>query len=203
MSEPTESDLSGPEAQFGDEIVRATAKAAAKAVRAGQFAPTFRLENIHGGAARMIDLLEQGPLVVSFYRGVWCDFCDLALEGLAGIDGEIRKLGANQVAIGPAPADDSQMRRLQGFPMPVLIDPGLRVSASFGLTVPVPESQRERYLSLGYTPPNAGWRIPIPATYVLDMTGKVMIAAIDTDYRKRLEPDQILATLRCLKRKHS
>ncbi len=195
-------DLSEVKEQPGDEVLLATAKAAASAIQAGQSAPTFRLENIHGGSARMIDLLDQGPLVVSFYRGVWCDFCDLALEALAGIDGEIREFGANQVAIGPAPSNDGQMRRLRGFPMPVLTDPGLRVAASFGLTILLPESQRERYLSLGYKPPNGGWRVPIPATYVVDISGKVMIAAIDSDYRKRLEPAQILSTLRCLQRRH-
>lgn len=185
-----------------DEMFRVTSEASTKAIRAGQFAPTFRLEDVHGGIARMVDLLEQGPLVVSFYRGVWCDFCDLTLERLAGIDSEIRELGANQVAIGPAPANDNQRRRLEGFPMPVLVDAGLRVSSSFGLTVPVPKSERERYASLGYVPPNASWQVPIPATYVLEKSGKVVIAAIDVDYRNRLEPDQILATLRCLRRRH-
>ena len=201
MNEQTDTTSSPETPRPSDEMFRVTSEAAAKAIRAGQFAPTFRLEDIHGGTARMVDLLEQGPLVMSFYRGIWCDFCDLALEGLAKIDGQIRELGAHQVAIGPAPTGDSQRRRLLGFPMPVLVDSGLRVTASFGLTVPVPSSERERYASLGYAPPNASWLVPIPATYVLDRSGKVVVAAIDADYRNRLEPDQILSTLRCLRQR--
>ena len=103
-----------------ERILARTAVAAAQAVPAGHFAPTFRLPDLHGGSAALVDLIQQRSLVISFYRGIWCDFCDTALEALARIDGNIGALDARHVAIGPPPAGDAQRRRLEAFPMPVL-----------------------------------------------------------------------------------
>lgn len=149
---------------------------ARRAVQAGQPAPSFRLPELQGGSRAMVDLIDHGPLVISFYRGLWCSFCAETLDALAQIDGEIGTLGASQVVIGPKPADRSQRRRLNDFPMPVLLDQGGRVAAAYGLS-------------------------SIPATYLLDRRGYILLAAIALDYRNRLPPDQILSALRCLRRR--
>jgi hypothetical protein len=82
------------------EILSRTAEAAKRAICAGQFAPTFRLQDLHGGSVALIDLIERGPLIISFYRGLWCSFCDTAIEAPAGIEDDTRALGATHVAIG-------------------------------------------------------------------------------------------------------
>jgi peroxiredoxin len=187
------------------ELLSRAAEAAKCAIRAGYFAPTFRLQDLHGGSVALIDLIERGPSIISFYRGLWCSFCDTAIEALAGIEDDTRALGATHVAIGPPPGDDRQRIKLGTFPMPILIDRGLRVSSAYGLTIDLPVDLREHYAKAGYVPPNAAesgkWLVPIPATYLVDRTGRIAMAAIDTDYRNRLEPSQLLSALRSLQRR--
>lgn len=187
------------------ELLLRTTEAAKRAIRAGQFAPTFRLQDLHGGSVSLLDLIERGPLVVSFYRGLWCSFCDTAIEALAGIGDKIHALGAAHVAIGPPPGDSRQQDRLDIFPMPILIDRGLRVSSAYGLTIELPDDLREQYATAGYVPPNTTesgkWLVPIPATYLIDRTGRIVMAAIDIDYRNRIAPSQILSALRSLQRR--
>jgi peroxiredoxin len=184
-------------------MAAATSAAIRDAKRAGAFAPTFRLPDIHNQIVSLIDLMASGPVVVSFYRGIWCSFCDLALERLAAIDGDIRALGARQVAIGPAPTEEAQRQRLLELGLPVLTDRDLKVAASYGLTVSIPAELRGFYLQSGYVPPRKGggdgWRIPIPATYLIGSNGRIILAAIDTDYRQRLHSAELLSALACLK----
>lgn len=178
------------------EILARAAQAAGRAVRAGQFAPTFRLPDLHGGSAALVDLIGQHPLVISFHRGAWCSFCGSALDGLARIDDQIRALNAVQVAIGPAPTDDDQRHRLDALPMPVLIDRGLQVASAYGLTITLPDALRHLYLDAGYHPPRTGdWLVPVPATYIVDRTGRIAMASIDLDYRNRLDPVALLSAL--------
>ena len=140
-------------------------------MQAGQLAPTFRLEDQNGGFAVLIDLVRLGPLVISFHRGLWCRHCALALEALARVDAEIRAFGARHVAIGPP------FSGRQDLPMPLLADPGARVARAYGLSA------------------------EIPATFVIDGNGLIVLAAIDPDYRNRLDPKDVLSALRCLSRR--
>ncbi len=189
----------------GAEILARSAEAAQHAIRAGDHAPSFRLEDLHGGSVALVDLIARGPLVISFYRGLWCDYCDGALEALGRIDAEIRAAGATQVAIGPPPGGDEQRRLLGALPMPSLVDRGLRVSSAYALTITLPDALRQYYAGLGYvplTPPNRGrWLVPIPATYVVERSGRIAVAAIDIDYRSRLEPARLVSALRGLRRR--
>jgi len=199
-SGPGAAPVEGPSAA----LLGRSAAAKAAAVRAGQLAPAFRLRSLGGETVALIDLVARGALVLSFHRGIWCAFCDTALERLSAVDGEIRALGARQVAIGPPP-DEGQRTRLAGLAMPALADPGLEVTAAYGLRMILPEEDRDRYLSLGFVPTGTNertrWQVGIPATYVIDGNGRVKMAAIDADYRNRLEEAEILSALRALRRR--
>ena len=183
-----------------DELLACAQKAATHAVRAGEFAPTFRLPDVHGGNRALIDLIEQGPLVLSFYRGIWCDYCGAALETLGRLDKEIRELGATHVAIGPRPASEAERSRLEAFPMPLLVDRALKVTTSYGLAISLPDQLQARYARFGCVPgkvtDDGKWKIPVPATYVIGGSGRVVMAMIDADYRTRMSPDHLLSALR-------
>jgi peroxiredoxin len=172
----------------------------AKAVKAGERAPLFRLRCRRGGFISLSDLLERGPAVISFFWGDWCPFCVLELKALAAAHPEIERLGATLVALSPRARDQSSSLGDDGEPrFPVLQDPGCEIAARYRIAFTVPQQFRAAYLALGY--PNSarigskGWVLPIPATYVLDSTGLIVLSYLDADHTTRLEPTGIIVAL--------
>jgi len=177
----------------------------AKAVKAGETAPQFRLRCGPCGFISLSDLVNRGPVVVSFFWGDWCPFCVLELKALAEAHREIERLGATLVVLSPHAQDESSSRGGDGEPpFPVLQDPGCRIAARYRIAFAVPRQLRAAYLALGY--PNSakagskGWVLPIPATYVLDSTGLAVLSYLDADYTTRLEPTDIIVALTHLRR---
>jgi peroxiredoxin len=172
----------------------------AKAVKAGEMAPLFRLRCWRGGFINLSDLLDRGPVVVSFFWGDWCPFCIRQLQALATALPEIERLGATLVALSPQAQSKSFSPGSDGEPpFPILQDPGCEIAARYRIAFTVPQQFRAAYLALGY--PNSaktrskGWVLPIPATYVLDGTGLVVLSYLDADYTTRLEPTEMIVAL--------
>jgi peroxiredoxin len=108
--------------------------AAARALKAGDMAPPFVLKDPGGKSVSASELLAQGPLVVSFYRGVWCPYCNMELQALQEALPAFRELGANLVAISPQNAVNSRKSvRNNGLEFAILSDPGNETAAAFGL----------------------------------------------------------------------
>jgi len=170
----------------------------ANAVKAGERAPLFRLRCRRGGFIDLSGLLDRGPAVISFFWGDWCPFCVLELKALAAAHAEIERLGATLVALSPHPQD----RLLSSGdgrapPFPVLQDPGCAIAARYRIAFTVPPQFQAAYLGLGY-PKGAksgskGWVLPIPATYVLDSSGLIVLSYLDVDHTTRLEPAGIIS----------
>ena len=177
----------------------------AKAVKAGETAPLFRLRYGPGGFIDVSDLLDRGPVVVSFFWGDWCPFCVLELKALAAAHPQIERLGARLLVLSPQARDKSSSLTGDGEPrFPLLRDPGCNIAARYRIAFTVPQQFRAAYLALGY-PVSArtgskDWVLPIPATYVLDSTGLVVLSYLDADYTTRLEPAEIIVALRHLRR---
>ena len=118
---------------------RATAEliasgAAGRALKIGDRAPSFTLNDPDGKPVSSVDLLSKGPLVISFYRGVWCPYCNMELQALEGARSTIKAAGANVVAISPQkPANSRRSARENSLGFPILSDPGNEVAAAFGL----------------------------------------------------------------------
>jgi peroxiredoxin len=172
----------------------------ADAVKAGEMAPLFSLRCRGGGFINLSDLINRGPVVLSFFWGDWCPYCVLELKALAAAHTAVERLGATLVVLSPqargkspSPSSDSQP------PFPVLQDPGCEIAARYRIAFTVPREYRVAYLALGY--PNSakteskGWALPIPATYVLDSTGRVGLSYLDADHTTRLEPTEIIVAL--------
>jgi peroxiredoxin len=181
----------------------------AKAVKAGHMAPRFRLRCGRSSFIYLSECLDRGPVVLSFFRGDWCPFCVLELKALAAIHPEIEQLGATLISLSPQPrAESSSADNCAEPPFPILQDPGCEIAALYRIAFTLPQHFRAAYLALGY--PNSGktgskgWMPPIPATYVLDSTGLVVLAYLDADYTTRLEPTEIIVALTHLRnRDHS
>ena len=171
-----------------------------KAVKASETAPVFRLRCGSGGFISLSDLIDRGPVVVSFFWGDWCPFCVLELKALAAAYPEIERLGATLIALSPqARANSCSPGRGGELPYPVLQDPGCEIAARYRIAFTIPQQFRAAYLALGYPDPakggSKGWVLPVPATYVLDSSGVVVLSCLDADCTTRLEPAEIIVAL--------
>jgi peroxiredoxin len=169
----------------------------------GDMAPDFALPRAVGGTQRLTGLLAQGPVVLSFYRGGWCPFCNLEFRALQARLPEMRELGATLVGVSPETPDQSlSTREKQALEFEVLSDVGNRVARDYGLVMIVDEAVRPLYLQWGIDIPSANgddsYELPLPATYVIDSAGYIRAAHVDRDYTRRMEPEDIVAALQSL-----
>lgn len=172
-------------------------------LKAGDRAPDFRLPDSRGGFVRLHALLAKGPVVVSFFRGAWCTYCNLELRALQSALPAIKQLGAQLVAISPQTLHESvSTAEKNGLEFPVLNDAGSHTAQAYGVAFNLPRELRLIYTQSGHALPDKNgdksWMLPIPATYVIDRDGVIALAFIDVDYRNRLEPKDIVAALHAL-----
>jgi peroxiredoxin len=162
-------------------------------VKAGERAPLFRLRSNTGAFVSLSEALDHGPVVVSFFRGSWCPFCHLELQALAESQSEIERHGATLVGLSPLADGDS------GSNFPILKDPGCRIAARYRIAFTVAPQFRPAYLALGYPEQSEKgpdrWVLPLPATYIVDRNGMVVLSYVDADYTTRLEPTEIIVAL--------
>ncbi|KPV91841.1 putative peroxiredoxin bcp [Pseudoalteromonas sp. P1-30] len=176
----------------------------ANALNLDQNAPRFELPNQHAEQVLLDELLAKGPVVIAFYRGSWCPYCNLQLKALQSRLAEIYALGAQLVAISPQAPDGSMSENdIRNMDFVVLSDQNADVAASYGVAWQVPafllEHMREdRGLDLESLNNGNGSILPIPATFVLDSQGKVTWRYVDVDYRTRSEPQDIINALKAL-----
>ncbi|MCQ8820664.1 AhpC/TSA family protein [Pseudoalteromonas agarivorans] len=174
------------------------------ALNLDQNAPRFELPNQHAEQVLLDELLAKGPVVITFYRGSWCPYCNLQLKALQSRLPEIHALGAQLVAISPQAPDGSMSENdIRNMDFVVLSDQNADVAASYGVAWQVPafllEHMREdRGLDLESLNNGNGSILPIPATFVLDSEGKVTWRYVDVDYRTRSEPQDIINALKAL-----
>ncbi|MDR5814770.1 peroxiredoxin-like family protein [Caballeronia sp. LZ033] len=177
---------------------------AKNAEKVGDVAPTFRLRDADGNEVSSLEMLTQGPLVISFYRGVWCPYCNMELQALQEALPHIRELGANLVAISPQTAPNSRRSaRENKLEFPILSDPGNEVAAAFGLRFALPDYLIDLYKNvfkndLGIVNGNPSWTLPMPARYVIGQDGIIVYAEVNPDYTTRPDPEELLPALRKL-----
>lgn len=169
----------------------------------GDIAPDFNLADHNGNATSLSRLLERGPVVVTFYRGGWCPYCNLQLRALQAVLPEMESLGAMLVAISPQAPDNSlHTAEKAELSFPVLSDPDAAVGRAYGLVFTLDADAQQLYTKMGndLTRINGTdtWELPIPATYVIGTDGNIRFAVADPDYRKRAEPTDVLEALRRL-----
>lgn len=177
-----------------------------RALQAGNRASDFNLPDARGGFIHLKDLLATGPVVLSFYRGGWCPYCNLELRALQQVLPEIAQLGAKLVAVSPETLHESlSTAEKNALAFPVLSDVRSATAKSFGIAYDLAEELRPVYRRSGHaSPENYGgpsW-LPIPATYVIDTDWTIVLDFVDVDYTKRLEPPEILTVLRTLPKEY-
>jgi len=185
---------------------RATAEliasgAANKALKVGDKAPLFTLKDPDGHPVSSAELLAKGPLVLTFYRGVWCPYCNLELQALQAFLPTLQEAGASLVAISPQIAANSRKSmRTNGLQFPILSDRHNDVADAFGLRFALPDYLIELYKNLRNDLPSfnddPSWTLPMPARYVIGQDGVIRYAEVNPDYTQRPEPEAILDAIR-------
>lgn len=187
-------------------MARATAAliasgAASRALKAGDRAPDFTLDGPDGTPISSANLLARGPLVVSFYRGVWCPYCNMELQALQAALADFQAAGADLVAISPQTRVNSRKAvRENGLEFPILSDPHNDVAAAFGLRFELPDYLVDLYKSLGNQLPSfngdESWTLPMPGRFVIGSDGIITYAEVNPDYTRRPEPSDMLPAIR-------
>jgi peroxiredoxin len=172
------------------------------ALKTGQSAPEFTLPDAFGGEVSLKSLLSKGPVVISFYRGEWCPFCNIELRGLQEVLPKIQELGATLIAISPEKPDHgivaSEKNKLT---FPVLSDFGNRVARQFGIVFQIGQEVKDFSKNvfkndIAVRNGEDSYELPVPATFVIDTTGIVRFAHVDVDYMTgRAEPETVVAAL--------
>lgn len=162
----------------------------------------FVLANAAGRSVSSTDLMVRGPLVVVFYRGAWCPWCNLQLKALQDNLDEIHELGAQLVAISPMTPDNTlTFAEKKGLTFEVLSDQGFQVARSFGLVYELKPAMQAFHEAIGVDLAqfngDSGLELLTPATYVID--DGVVVARVEVDFRNRMDPLEVIAALQKLK----
>jgi len=171
-----------------------------RALKVGDVAPEFTLPDPDGNPVSSKALLAKGPLVVSFYRGVWCPYCNFELTALEAVRSQIEARGATLVAISQQLAPNSRKsQRQNGLGFPILGDHGGEVADRFGVRWTLPDYLRVAHTTLGAVLPQFNgedsWTLPMPARYVIAQDGTIVYAEVNADYTRRPDPSAILPVL--------
>lgn len=164
--------------------------------------PSFQLPDQTGNIISSDELLKKGPLVISFYRGGWCPYCNLELRSLQDHLEEFKENGATLVAISPEQPDGSlDVSEKNNLQFSVLSDDDNIVAKKFGIVFETPtetDSLYKELLNLDLAKRNSTDKpeLPIPATYVVGQDGKITYAFVNADYTKRAEPSEIIKVLK-------
>jgi peroxiredoxin len=166
------------------------------AINAGDKAPTFTLPNATGKKVSLENELKKGPIVLTWYRGGWCPYCNMQLSAYQQRLSDFQKAGANLIAISPELPDKSlTTSEKHDLDFEVLSDKDNKVAKKYGIVFDLTEEVEKYYKSAfsfaDYYGHETG-KLPLSVTYVIAQDGKVAWAFLDPDYRKRAEPDDII-----------
>jgi peroxiredoxin len=173
----------------------------ARAKRAGDRAPEIVLPDAHGQTFKVATLLAKGPVIVTFYRGGWCPYCNLELRAYQAVLPRIAAAGASLVAISPEkPNDTVSTTEKNALTFPVLSDVGQKVAKAFGLVYSFTDELRTVYDGFKLDIPEKNgspgdWSLPLSATYVIGPEGRIIFADTSVDYRRRTDPLDVLLAL--------
>ncbi len=176
---------------------------ARRAKRAGEVAPEFVLRDSDGKEVSSRELLARGPLVLSFYRGVWCPYCNMELQALQEALPEIAARGAALVAISPqTAANNRKSQRDNKLAFPILSDVKSEIANAFGIRFALPDYLVSLYKGFKNDLPvfndDPAWVLPMPARYVIGTDGVIVYAEVNPDYTQRPDPSELLPVLDCM-----
>lgn len=173
-----------------------------RAINQKDKAPDFTLKNAKGKSVNLYTEIAKGPVILMWYRGGWCPYCNIALRYMQAYLPEFKKYGALLLALTPENPDktlSTKEKNKLGFE--VLTDKDNAVARSYGLVYTLNDTLKKEYeTAVGLSKYNGNDRgeLPLAATYIVHPNGKIAYAFLDADYRRRAEPADLLRVLKNL-----
>jgi peroxiredoxin len=169
-----------------------------RALQSGETIRDFELPDATGAMVKSLELRTRGPLLIVFYRGAWCPFCNLALQALQERYSEIASRGVTLVAISPQTPDHSlSLREKHNLRFPVLSDIGNKVAQQFGIVFELDHGLKVVQAQFGVDIPSfngdQSFQLPVPAVFLVSKDGKVLDSFVEVNYMKRLAPETAIA----------
>ena len=194
-------------AALADAQAKIAAQQGVDGLKVGDKAPDFTLPDAHGKPVTLSAALKQGPVVLVFYRGEWCPFCNLQLHAIEVALPRMKALGASVLAISPQQIDKSVVQENEGsLTFPLLSDTKGDTLRAYKLLYAIPPEMKalfkERFkLDLETYNGPGRWELPVTATYIVAQDGTITAGMVDKDYTRRMEPAAMVAALTALKAK--
>jgi peroxiredoxin len=173
-------------------------------LKVGDQMPDFELENQHGEIVSSAKLLKVKPLIITFYRGFWCPYCNIDMNNLQKYVPEIEAMGAQMIAMSPERHDYSKrIIKRQGLTFDILQDRRNEVAAKFGIKWKLSEEVKKLYkenfhYNLMLYHGDDDWSLPVPARFLADTSGTIRYAESTPDYSTRPDPDDLMNVLKNL-----
>ncbi|MBB6731473.1 peroxiredoxin-like family protein [Cohnella zeiphila] len=169
-------------------------------LKEGDQAPDFTLADPLGEQVNLYDELAKGPVVLTFYRGSWCPFCNIQLRAYRQLLPEIEKLGGQLLAVSLQSPDNSlSHKEKENLTFQVLSDSNGRVAESYRVLYELPDYLRNLYTKSGMDLAEFNqtdrWILPITGTFIIDQEGIVRRAHVTPDLMIRMEPQEIIDQL--------
>lgn len=171
-----------------------------KVLGVGDKAPEFTLKNALGNDISLDDFLDKEYVILTWYRGVWCPYCNLALIELQEHLDKFKKLGAELIAISPQIADSTlTLQQKKELQFTLLSDMDNKIAKKYGISFTLDSDKNKLYeekISLSKYNGNTTGLLPIPVTYIIDKEKIIRYAYINEDYTKRVDPNELIAFLK-------
>ncbi len=174
-----------------------------RALSSGDIMPDFALPNQNGEQRRLSDYLIKSPIVLSVYRGGWCPYCNLEMKALHDVLSDIEAHGARLVGLSPETPDKAMSTaERHEIDIDILTDTGNQIAEKLGLVFKLPQALRSIYEKIGIDIPASNgddsFKLPVPATYIIDQDRTILFDFVNADYTERLEPSEIVSKLASL-----
>ncbi len=171
------------------------------APKPGEQMPPFVLPDESGQLVSLDEVLEKGPVAVTFHRGHWCPYCRINTRALAEAHDQIIAEGGQIAAIMPDREHFTAELKAEAYaPFPILTDFDNGYALSLNLAFWVGAEMQEMMCRAGWDVSRSQgsdtWLLPVPATFVVDPKGVVTARFVDPDYRKRMAIEDLLAALK-------
>ncbi|WP_044172367.1 peroxiredoxin-like family protein [Flectobacillus major] len=169
-----------------------------QALKVGQQAPALSGNDHKGNSISLPKLLAKGKVVVMFYRGAWCPYCNKYMSQLEEALPEFEKKGVRVIAITPEPEEaiGKAVEKTKAS-FSIIYDKDRQIMKDWNVlyTMTTPNQQKYKGYGLDLAKIQGDWQLPVPATYVIDQSGKITFVHFDENYKERAAIKDILGSL--------